>query len=65
MAHGLSKSRLQAFRQCPKRLWLAVHRPDLREVCACKSAFKWGTSPRFCTRTASPSTPRTRARRWR
>ena len=32
MAHGLSKSRLQAFRQCPKRLWLAVHRPDLQEV---------------------------------
>ena len=32
MSHGLSKSRLQAFRQCPKRLWLAVHRPDLREV---------------------------------
>lgn len=32
MSHGLSKSRLQAFRQCPKRLWLAVHRPDLQEV---------------------------------
>ena len=32
MAHGLSKSRLQAFRQCPKRLWLAVHRPDLQEI---------------------------------
>jgi hypothetical protein len=27
----LSKSRLVAFRQCPKRLWLEVHRPDLRE----------------------------------
>ncbi|MBI5768312.1 MAG: DUF2779 domain-containing protein [Verrucomicrobia bacterium] len=27
----LSKSRLIAFRQCPKRLWLEVHRPDLRE----------------------------------
>ena len=32
MTHGLSKSRLQAFRQCPKRLWLTVHRPDLQEV---------------------------------
>jgi hypothetical protein len=32
MAHGLSKSRLQAFRQCPKRLWLAVHRSDLQEI---------------------------------
>ena len=31
MTHGLSKSRLQAFRQCPKRLWLHVHRPELRE----------------------------------
>ena len=26
-----SKSKLRAFRQCPKRLWLEVHRPDLRE----------------------------------
>jgi hypothetical protein len=32
MANGLSKSRLQAFRQCPKRLWLAVHRPDWQAV---------------------------------
>ena len=27
----LSKSKLIAFRQCPKRLWLEVHRPDLRK----------------------------------
>jgi len=27
----LSKSKLIAFRQCPKRLWLEVHRTDLRE----------------------------------
>jgi hypothetical protein len=26
-----SKSKLMALRQCPKRLWLEVHRPDLRE----------------------------------
>ncbi len=32
MTHGLSKSRLQAFRQCPKRLWLTVHRPDWQDV---------------------------------
>jgi hypothetical protein len=32
MSHGLSKSRLQAFRQCPKRLWLTVHRPDWQEI---------------------------------
>lgn len=27
----LSKSKLLAFRQCPKRLWLEIHKPDLRE----------------------------------
>ena len=27
----LSKSKLMAFRQCPKRLWLSVHRPELAE----------------------------------
>ena len=27
----LSKSRIIAFRQCPKRLWLEVHHPELRE----------------------------------
>ena len=27
----LSKSKLIAFRQCAKRLWLEVHRPELRE----------------------------------
>jgi Domain of unknown function(DUF2779) len=27
----LSKSKLLAYRQCPKRLWLEVNRPDLRE----------------------------------
>jgi hypothetical protein len=27
----LSKSKLMAYRQCPKRLWLEVHRPKLRE----------------------------------
>ncbi len=26
---GLSKSRITAFEQCPKRLWLQVHRPEL------------------------------------
>jgi len=30
MTIRLSKSKLIAFRQCPKRLWLEVHRPDLR-----------------------------------
>lgn len=27
----LSKSKLMAFRQCPKRLWLSVYRPELAE----------------------------------
>ncbi len=27
--HGLSKSRITAFEQCAKRLWLSVHRPEL------------------------------------
>lgn len=27
----LSKSKLIAYRQCPKRLWLEIHRPDLRQ----------------------------------
>ncbi len=29
--HGLSKSRITAFEQCEKRLWLTVHRPELAE----------------------------------
>ena len=28
---GLSKSRITAFEQCPKKLWLSVHRPNLAE----------------------------------
>jgi len=28
---NLSKSKLIAFRQCPKRLWLEIHHPELRE----------------------------------
>lgn len=28
---NLSKSKLLAYRQCPKRLWLEVHHPELRE----------------------------------
>lgn len=33
-----SKSKLMALRQCPKRLWLEVHRPDLREDSASTEA---------------------------
>ncbi len=35
----LSKSRLLAFRQCPKRLWLQTHRPELAEVDSTASAL--------------------------
>ena len=38
----LSKSKLIAYRQCPKRLWLEVHRHDLREDST-------GTEARFQT----------------
>lgn len=38
----LSKSKLLAYRQCHKRLWLEVHKPDLREDTA-------GTQARFQT----------------
>lgn len=31
MIRTFSKSKLLALRQCPKRLWLEVHRPELRE----------------------------------
>jgi len=29
--HTLSKSKLLAFRQCPRRLWLEIHCPELRD----------------------------------
>lgn len=39
----LSKSRVIAHRQCPKRLWLAKHRPELASVDAgSKAAFSIG-----------------------
>ena len=40
---NLSKSKLIASRQCQKRLWLEVHRPDLREdSAATQASFKVG-----------------------
>ena len=32
--HLQSKSKVMAFRQCPKRLWLSIHRPELSEESA-------------------------------
>lgn len=34
----LSKSKLLAFRQCPRRLWLEIHRPKLRDDSAATQA---------------------------
>ncbi len=40
---NLSKTKLLAFRQCPKRLWLEVHRPDLKEeTSATEARFQIG-----------------------
>lgn len=39
----LSKSKLLAYRQCSKRLWLEIHRPDLREdSAATQTSFNVG-----------------------
>ncbi len=35
---NLSKSKIIAYRQCPKRLWLEVHKPELREDSAATQA---------------------------
>src|SRR5262245_16483722 len=40
---NLSKSKLLAFRQCPKRLWLEVHRPELQvEAAETEARFQAG-----------------------
>ena len=40
---NLSKSKLMAFRQCHRRLWLEVHHPELRDDSdAAKSRFEAG-----------------------
>lgn len=40
---NFSKSKLLAMRQCPKRLWLEIHRPDLRaDTAATQASFQIG-----------------------
>lgn len=40
---NLSKSKLLAFRQCPKRLWLEIHRSELRaDSAATEASFAVG-----------------------
>lgn len=38
----LSKSKLIAWRQCPKRLWLELHRPELRDDSGSEAVFAIG-----------------------
>lgn len=38
----LSKSKLIAYRQCPKLLWLELHRPELRDDSASEMVFQIG-----------------------
>ena len=39
----LSKSKIIAFRQCPKRLWLEIHHPELKEISdSSEAAFQIG-----------------------
>ncbi|MGD7651618.1 MAG: DUF2779 domain-containing protein [Verrucomicrobiales bacterium] len=38
----LSKSKIIAFRQCPKRLWLELHMPELRDDSGSEMAFRIG-----------------------
>ena len=42
---ALSKSKIIAFRQCPKRLWLEVHHPELKEDSAkTQASYQMGHS---------------------
>lgn len=38
-SRDLSKSKLISYRQCPKRLWLEIHKPDLRQDSAASQAI--------------------------
>lgn len=38
----LSKSKIIAFRQCPKRLWLELHRPELKDDSGSEAVFAIG-----------------------
>jgi hypothetical protein len=39
---NLSKSKILAYRQCPKRLWLEIHKPELRDDSASEAVFAIG-----------------------
>ncbi len=40
--YGLSKSRITDFEQCPRKLWLSVHRPELRQEEGAEGRFATG-----------------------
>ena len=44
MRRNLSKSKILAFRQCPKRLWLEIHQPELRDDSGAQTAFQIGNA---------------------
>ncbi len=39
---SLSKSKMLAYRQCPKRLWLEIHRPELKDDSGAETAYRIG-----------------------
>jgi hypothetical protein len=39
---NLSKSKIQANRQCPKRLWLEIHQQELRDDSGSETVFEFG-----------------------
>ena len=39
---NLTKSKLMAYRQCPKRLWLEIHKPEVRDDSGAQMAFAAG-----------------------
>ena len=44
MTHGLSKSRILIHRQCPRRLWLQVHKPALADESTGQPLTEAGTT---------------------
>jgi len=39
---NLSKSKIISYPQCPKRLWLEIHRPELKDDSASEAVFAIG-----------------------
>ncbi|MHB1544671.1 MAG: DUF2779 domain-containing protein [Gammaproteobacteria bacterium] len=54
MKRDLSKSRLMSFIQCPRRLWLEIHQPQLAEQAEIRSALDIGREVGEIARTFYP-----------